>query len=236
MMTCAISGSGCAISASPSSSRLVFNKFELNKRRNLQYGLRVRASSDDAEDCNSEECAPDKEVGKVSMEWLATEKTKIAGTFPPRTRGWTGYVEKDTAGQTNIYSVEPVVYIAESAISSGTAGSSADGSENTLAISGFVALISVAAASSILLRMANTPPVVKTADYSGPSLSYYISKFSPPQAIEASDPPVTEESAPPVTEAPSAPLQTETSAQEVSQIEAQVEPQQETSPSGSIVS
>lgn len=40
------------------------------------------------------------------MEWLAGDKTKVAGTFPPRKRGWTGYVEKDTAGQTNIYSVE----------------------------------------------------------------------------------------------------------------------------------
>lgn len=41
------------------------------------------------------------------MEWLAGEKTKVVGTFPPRrTKGWTGYVEKDTAGQTNIYSVE----------------------------------------------------------------------------------------------------------------------------------
>jgi hypothetical protein len=40
------------------------------------------------------------------MEWLAGEKTKVVGTFPPTKRGWTGYVEKDTAGQTNIYSVE----------------------------------------------------------------------------------------------------------------------------------
>lgn len=46
------------------------------------------------------------QVGKVSMEWLAGEKTKVVGTYPPRKRGWTGYVEKDTAGQTNIYSVE----------------------------------------------------------------------------------------------------------------------------------
>lgn len=46
------------------------------------------------------------QVGKVSMEWLAGEKTKVAGTFPPRKREWTGYVEKDTAGQTNIYAVE----------------------------------------------------------------------------------------------------------------------------------
>lgn len=47
------------------------------------------------------------QVGKVSVEWLAGEKTKVVGTFPPRRKpGWTGYVEKDTAGQTNIYSVE----------------------------------------------------------------------------------------------------------------------------------
>ncbi|KAK0600002.1 hypothetical protein LWI29_010627 [Acer saccharum] len=35
-------------------------------------------------------------VGKVSIEWLASEKTKVVGTFPPKKRGWTGYVEKDT--------------------------------------------------------------------------------------------------------------------------------------------
>lgn len=46
------------------------------------------------------------QVGKVSMEWLAGEKTKVVGTFPPRKKEWTGYVEKDTAGQTNIYAVE----------------------------------------------------------------------------------------------------------------------------------
>lgn len=47
------------------------------------------------------------------MEWLAGEKTKVTGTFPPtkRERGWTGYVEKDTAGQTNIYSVEVSSFI-----------------------------------------------------------------------------------------------------------------------------
>lgn len=44
------------------------------------------------------------------MGWVAEEKTKVVGTFPPRTRGWTGYVEKDTAGQTNIYSVEVVSF------------------------------------------------------------------------------------------------------------------------------
>lgn len=47
------------------------------------------------------------------MEWKAEENTKVAGTFPPMARTerkWTGYVEKDTAGQTNIYAVE-VSYI-----------------------------------------------------------------------------------------------------------------------------
>ncbi|KAJ6346803.1 hypothetical protein OIU76_003476 [Salix suchowensis] len=97
----------------------LFKKYTNGNKRNLKL-FTVRASSDDTE-CNTEECAPEKEVGKVSMEWLAGEKTKVVGTFPPSKRGWTGYVEKDTAGQTNIYSVEPAVYVAESAISSGSA-------------------------------------------------------------------------------------------------------------------
>ncbi|XP_057469645.1 protein MAINTENANCE OF PSII UNDER HIGH LIGHT 1-like, partial [Actinidia eriantha] len=156
----------------------------------LTYSESV-ASSDDS-DCNAEECAPDKEVGKVSMEWLAVEKTKVVGTFPPRNRGWTGYVEKDTAGQTNIYSVEPAVYVAESAISSGTAGSSADGSENTLAVAAGLALIAIVSASSILLQVGKNPPQVQTAEYSGPSLTYYINKFQPPEVIQASVPPETE--------------------------------------------
>lgn len=40
------------------------------------------------------------------MDWKAEEMTKVSGTFPPKKKGWTGYVEKDTAGQTNIYSIE----------------------------------------------------------------------------------------------------------------------------------
>ena len=46
------------------------------------------------------------QVGSLSAEWLAEERTRVVGTFPPRKKGWTGLVEKDTAGQTNIYSVE----------------------------------------------------------------------------------------------------------------------------------
>ncbi|PIN14067.1 hypothetical protein CDL12_13304 [Handroanthus impetiginosus] len=218
----ALLGNSCAISASASSSsRFLFNKCQPKKKQSLHYCFRVRASSDEPDDCNDEECAPDKEVGKVSVEWLAGDKTKVAGTYPPRRRSWTGYVENDTAGQTNIYSVEPAVYVAESAISSGTAGSSADGSENTAAIVAGLALICVAAASSVLLLVGKNPaPVLQTADYSGPSLSYYINKFKPAEVIETSAPP-----------------QAEASAQEVvSQPEVQVESQQEVALSDSNLS
>ncbi|KAL0397385.1 UNVERIFIED_CONTAM: protein MAINTENANCE OF PSII UNDER HIGH LIGHT 1 [Sesamum calycinum] len=183
MMACALYGNSCAISAPANSTRsLLFNKSQPKKRQSVHYCcVRVRAASEDADDCNTEECAPDK---------------------------------------------EPAVYIAESAISSGTAGSSSDGAENTAAIAAGIALISVAAASSILLQVGKNPPVVQTAEYSGPSLSYYINKFTPAEIIEASAPPPESSTA----------LQTETSAQEVSQPEVQVEPQQETAPSDSTVS
>ncbi|KAF4358113.1 hypothetical protein CsatB_025201 [Cannabis sativa] len=181
----------CAFPTQKSSSFCNFGRFRhrFHHPRNSRL-LIARASVAEDEDCNDEECAPDKEVGKVSVEWLAGEKTKVAGTYPPRKKGWTGYVEKDTAGQTNIYSVEPAVYVAESAISSGTAGSSSDGAENTAAISAGLALIAVAAASSILLQVSKNPPapLVKTVEYSGPSLSYYINKFKPQEIIEASAP------------------------------------------------
>ena len=197
------------------SPRSFFKKCSNVKKQCLNNNnsfFRIRASSSaDEADCNVEECAPDKEVGKVSMEWLAGEKTKVTGTFPPKKRGWTGYVEKDTAGQTNIYSIEPAVYVAESAISSGNSGSSADGAENTAAVAAGLALISIAAASSILLQVGKTPPPqVQTIDYSGPSLSYYINKFKPPEIIEASVPTQTESS-------PA--VQPESSAPEVSQPE-----------------
>ncbi|KAJ7536131.1 hypothetical protein O6H91_12G057400 [Diphasiastrum complanatum] len=160
-------------------------------------GLQVRAV-DTAEDCNDEDCAPAKEVGKISGEWLAEEKTKVVGTYPPlarQTKTWTGYVEKDTAGQTNIYSVEPTVYVAESAYSSGSAGSSAEGSENNLAIAAGLGLVAVASASSILLAVGkNMPENPRTTTYSGPPLSYYIQKFGPTKTIEASLPSVSDQS------------------------------------------
>ncbi|XP_031251704.1 protein MAINTENANCE OF PSII UNDER HIGH LIGHT 1 [Pistacia vera] len=196
------------------SSNLFFSPKHKHKPVKNFNQFAVRASSDDS-DCNEEECAPDKEVGKVSMEWVAGEKTKVVGTFPPRKRGWTGYVEKDTAGQTNIYSVEPAVYVADSAISSGTAGSSSAGAENTAAIASGLALISIAAASSILLQVnKSTPPPLQTAEYNGPSLTYYINKFKPPEIVEASVPSETESSSP---------VQPEITAQEAPQIQVQSE-------------
>ncbi|GKU91397.1 hypothetical protein SLEP1_g5278 [Rubroshorea leprosula] len=210
----------CASQAMLSSNRCAFCSAKFLKGSRKSHKTRppfslvtVRAASED--DCNEEECAPDKEVGAVSGEWLAKEKTTVVGTFPPRRRGWTGYVEKDTAGQTNIYSVEPAVYVAESAISSGNAGSSAAGAENTIAVTAGLALISIAAASSILLQVGkNQPAGVQTTEYTGPSLSYYINKFKPPEIIEAAAPSVRE-SASSVTGGSSAP--------EVSQIQVQAE-------------
>ncbi|KAE8038453.1 hypothetical protein FH972_010961 [Carpinus fangiana] len=189
--------------------RFFSNRYQCVSKVRTSNVFTIKASTEET-DCNVEECAPDKEVGKVSMEWLAGEKTKVVGTFPPRRQGWTGYVEKDTAGQTNIYSVEPAVYVAESAISSGTAGSSSDGAENTVAIATGLALIFVAGASSILLQVSKSPPQVQTVEYSGPSLSYYVNKFKPQEIIEAS--------VPSETESPSS-VPTDSSAAEVPQIQ-----------------
>ena len=86
---------------------------------------------------------------------------------------------------------QPAVYVAESAISSGSAGSSSDGSGNIAAISAGIGLASVAAASLVLLQVGkNSPPPVQTVEYTGPSLTYYINKFKPQdQIIQASAPP-----------------------------------------------
>lgn len=237
MACAALSANSCTI-ASSSSGRLGFSTYQKDSKLRQRQSLvrfRVRASTDDS-DCNAEECAPDKEVGKVSMEWVAMEKTQVVGTFPPRkSRGWTGYVEKDTAGQTNIYSVEPAVYVAEGVISSGAAGTSSDGAENTKAISAGIALIAIAAASSILLQVGkNSPPPVQTVEYSGPSLSYYINKLKPAEIVQAS---VTEAPTAPETEVANAP-EAESSAPEAPapQVEVQSEAPQDTSTESSNIS
>ena len=209
-----ISANGCTFNFNNTSPRFFSSRLRYPSVKKQDYPrlllFTVRASSDES-DCNDEECAPDKEVGKVSMEWVAGDNTKVVGTFPPRRRGWTGYVEKDTAGQTNIYSVEPTIYIAESAISSGSAGSSADGSENTVVIAAGIALVSIAAASTVLLQVGKNEPQVQTLQYSGPSLSYYIDKFKPPEIIQALAPIQSE---------PVPSLQSESPPPEVTQIQA----------------
>lgn len=105
-----------------------------------------------------------------------------------------------------LISQQPAVYVAESAISSGAAGTSSDGAENTVAVVAGIGLIAVAAASSILLQVGkNSPPPIQTVEYSGPSLSYYINKLKPAEIVQAS-----------VTEAPTAP--------EVEDVQASVAP------------
>ncbi|KAJ8751159.1 hypothetical protein K2173_016340 [Erythroxylum novogranatense] len=123
-------------------------------------------------------------VRKVSMEWLAGEKIKAVRMFPPRTHSWLGYIEKDTIGQTNIYSVEIpvlqlVVYVAKSAIASGTTGLSFSGVDNTVDIAARVTFIFIVAMSLILLQVGKNSPKIQTFEYNGPALSYYISKFKP---------------------------------------------------------
>ena len=117
--------------------------------------------------------------------------------------------------------------MAESAISSGTAGSSADGSENTILVAGGLALISIAAASAILLQVGKNPPPIQTVEYSGPSLSYYINKFKPTEIMEAAAPLVT---------VMSTSLQSESSNIEVPQVRVLSEFLQDTSISSSNIS
>ncbi|CAN1121226.1 Protein MAINTENANCE OF PSII UNDER HIGH LIGHT 1 [Linum perenne] len=100
---------------------------------------------------------------------------------------------------------QPAIYVAESAISSGTAGSSSSGAENTAAIAGGLALIALAAASSILLQVNKNPPQVQTVEYNGPSLTYYINKFKPPEVLQTALPTTETESAPPILTDSSAP-------------------------------
>jgi len=111
--------------------------------------------------------------------------------------------------------------VAESAISSGTAGSSSDGAENTAAIVAGLALISVAAASSILLQVGkNAPPQIQPTEYTGPSLTYYINKFKPPEITEVSVRSEAEAE-------PSLAVQPDSAAPDLSQVqvEAQIQPE-----------
>lgn len=59
MAVSAFSVNGWTVGSS-SASRFFFDKYQLKKKPSFNY-LTIRASTDDA-DCNTEECAPDKEV------------------------------------------------------------------------------------------------------------------------------------------------------------------------------
>lgn len=84
------------------------------------------------------------------------------------------------------------------------------------AIAAGLALISIAAASSILLQVDKKPPQVQTVEYSGPSLTYYINKFKLQEMIEASVPSQTESSSS---------VQVDSSAEEVPQIQVKSAPE-----------
>ncbi|CAM6043311.1 unnamed protein product [Sphagnum compactum] len=193
------SSSGCVMKRTRRSSLNTTTLASLQSRRLLlqRVSLPRICAVKAPEECNEEEeeeeqkSAVEKEVGKLSMKWEAEEKTKLTGTYSPvvaqNERGWTGYIEKDTAGQTNIYSVEPTVYVAESGISTGSAGGSSEGTNKSLAIAVGLGLVAVASASSILLLVGkNTLAALEdSSTYSGPPLSYYITKFNPTVAVQA---------------------------------------------------
>ncbi|CAK9215855.1 unnamed protein product [Sphagnum troendelagicum] len=178
------SSSGCVMKRTRRSSLNTTALASLQSRRLLlqRVALPRICAVKAPEECNEEEeeeSAVEKEVGKLSMKWEAEEKTKLAGTYSPvaqNERRWTGYIEKDTAGQTNIYSVEPTVYVADS-----------EGTNKSLAIAVGLGLVAVASALSILLLVGkNTLAALEdSSTYSGPPLSYYITKFNPTVAVQA---------------------------------------------------
>ncbi|XP_021609173.1 protein MAINTENANCE OF PSII UNDER HIGH LIGHT 1-like [Manihot esculenta] len=94
---------------------------------------------------------------------------------------------------------------------SGTAGSAANGAENTKAIAAGFVLISMAVASSILIQVGKPPTRTQTVEYSGLSLGYYSNRFKPSEIVAAV--PSQAESSPSI--------QPENSASEAPQIRAQ---------------
>ncbi|KAH7438338.1 hypothetical protein KP509_04G010600 [Ceratopteris richardii] len=133
-----------------------------------------------------------KQVGKVSMEWKAIDSTQVVGTYPPvNKKKWTGYVEKDTAGQTNIYAVEPTVYVSDNVISSNSAGDSTEGSQQTVLVTVGLAMSLLLGAALVLRSLSNSsPPDTESL----PNLSFYIQKFTPLLAPSPSSAPPLEAS------------------------------------------
>eukprot|EP00271_Cylindrocystis_brebissonii_P015048 TRINITY_DN36979_c0_g1_i1.p1 TRINITY_DN36979_c0_g1~~TRINITY_DN36979_c0_g1_i1.p1 ORF type:complete len:219 (+),score=35.85 TRINITY_DN36979_c0_g1_i1:76-657(+) len=104
------------------------------------------------------------------------ESSNSPAPLPGTGRKFTGYVEKDTAGQENIYAVEPNVYVSESAISTNSAGDSSEGSGGTLLISGFLAVAAIAGATAVVVSSDRLRAPAEQA-YTGPPLSFYVQKF-----------------------------------------------------------
>merc|ERR1711924_553527 len=109
-----------------------------------------------------------------------------------------GFTEKDSAGQSNIFAVEPNVYVQSK-------------SENTVAVFGVTALALAAAFglgyTLIVKEESAVDPDLTFLYESGLTLSSYESKFAPPPklvqaVVEAPAPAVVEEAAPAPAEAP----------------------------------
>ncbi|KAJ6326094.1 hypothetical protein OIU78_013228 [Salix suchowensis] len=88
--------------------------------------------------------------------------------------------------------------------------------KGTAARAAGLGLISVAAASLILLLVGKNPSNnITTAEYKGPSLSYYINKFKPGEIIQAAVPSQTE---------PPSSIQADSSMPEIPEIQVQSAP------------
>ncbi|GAQ79446.1 hypothetical protein KFL_000300440 [Klebsormidium nitens] len=110
-------------------------------------------------------------------------------------RRW-GYTEFDSAGQKNIYAVEPKIYVADNAFSTGKKGTEGQGS-STLVFLGIGAAVAVGAVASLNL-LGNAPSAAPSAAISTvagvdvPPLSFYIEKFSQTPSLDSASLPAPE--------------------------------------------
>ncbi|CAM6105633.1 unnamed protein product [Calypogeia fissa] len=173
-----VCGSSCAVSSlGPSSSRMTVPFSSKSQRvSSRRVSLRLRAAGEEVGTEEAEKLSFSSETDSSSS---SGNGYSASNPFPTG-RKWTGYVEKDTAGQTNIYAVEPTVYVADSVLSSGEAGSSTEGTSNTVGLALGFGVVALAGAAAVLLIAGQNAPVSVTEEvgYNGPPLSYYVSKFS----------------------------------------------------------